>query len=112
MIRKRPVKTPSLVALALACLCAGDAQARTLDDVFKPYAAVCVKFGGDGAITDALVDGSTADPALNAQVLALLRSYHSPYGPISVSQDWVSLYFNRSGKPMGAPVPEDPFRCP
>ena len=73
---------------------------------------VCVKYGDGGTITDALVEGSTDDPALNAAMLALLRSYHSPYGPISLSEDWVGLYFNRSGKPMGAPVPEDPIRCP
>jgi hypothetical protein len=101
-----------LVALALGCLCAGDAQARTLDGVFKPNAAVCVKFGDGGEISGALVDGSTADPALNAKMLALLRRYHSAYGPTSPSEAWVPLYFNRAGKPMGAPVPENPFRCP
>jgi hypothetical protein len=112
----------AITVAAVLLVPGGAAQARSLDEVFhtiptnppRDIAMICVKYGADGHPIGALVDGRNDDPALNAQMLALLLSYKSAPTtmPLGLQNTWIAEAVERSGKPAGAPVPEDPFRCP
>ncbi len=102
------MKTRIAVLAAASFLMPSPIIAKSLRDLSYPV-FVCIKFDQAGNVTEAAIDGNTDDSALNVDMVRLLRSarWHFPGSP-----GWVPQYVTATGESAGAPVPEQPFKCP
>jgi hypothetical protein len=98
----------SLGFAAITMAIASQVGAKPLAEAFQPNAPVCVKFEADGHVVGALVNGSAADQAQNAEMLKLLQSRKWEPPPPNWVGKWVALSVN----PAGGPVPEILPSCP
>jgi hypothetical protein len=93
----------TLLLLAAALVAHSDrAPSSSIDSVFTPNAAVCVKIDARGHVLDAAVDGRTDRPELNKQMVAFLRTRSWPAPARHAAGKWFAL----SLAPDGSPVPE------